>query len=76
MFVQNTPTHTYGDEHREVMMMASQSEHCPTAALGLDSSVARMCRLDGLGYEEIFFGGTDDKSVYIVPPFPYRQSIG
>ena len=48
MFVENTPTNTYGDEHRELMIMTSQSEQSSYSRTCLDSSVARMGRWDGI----------------------------
>ena len=48
MFVENTPTNTYGDEHRELMIMTSQSEQSSHSRTCLDSSVAIMGRWDGI----------------------------
>ena len=45
--------------------MTSQSEQCHAAALIWTLPLQEW--VDGMGYEEICFGGTFDKSVYFPP---------
>ena len=42
MFVENTPTNTYGDEHRELMIMTSQSEQSSYSRTCLDGSRTKL----------------------------------